>query len=108
MDDTPITRQLEALYVWPSDGATLHMGLRGMAWVMVDSRVVRTRVWERLLDRDDLAMTDHISGPPGLATLTVTDQGRQRLIDAGLETPWASVTVTDTVLGGVEIVHHGD
>ncbi len=28
------------------------------------------------------------------------------MLDAGLETPWASVTVTDTELGGTEIVHN--
>ena len=106
MDDTPITRQLEALQAWPVEGETLHMGLRGMAWVMVGRRLVQTRVWDRLLDRGDLAITENTTGPPGLKTLTVTDQGRQRLIGAGLETPWARVDIADTAFGGTEITHH--
>ena len=82
IDDTPITRQLDALWAIaaePHGEIALHMGWRGMQWCMAGRRPLRMRVWERLLERGDVEILEPWGTTPTVKGLRITDRGRARI-----------------------------
>lgn len=84
----PITTQLDALLAFcksEKGEATLMGAMRGAGLIMIERRIVKVRVWERLLELGDLEHIeyDRGSGRPRLKRLRITGQGLNRLREEG-------------------------